>query len=97
MALANMNALSVGMNAEQRSTVQALKLRLLEQQLAVERARMTAEDERGDHERTRASVAKTRAILNNTLKGMTTTSKDVSALLWIATDGLLDASRTVKH
>ena len=97
MALSNMNALSVAMNAEQDSTVQALKLRLLEQQLAVERARMTSEDARGDHERTRASVAKTRAILNNTLKGMATLSKSVSALLWIATDGLLAASRTVKR
>ena len=46
MALSNMNALSVAMNAEQDVTVRALKLQLLEQQLAVERARMTAEDAR---------------------------------------------------
>ena len=100
MALANMNALSVAMNAEQDSTVQALKLRLLEQQLAVERARMTAEDVRGE-ERLRASAAKTRVILDNTLNGMAAfdagTTKGVSALLRIATDGLLAASRTVQR
>ena len=47
MAISNLNALSVAMNAEQDSTVQALKLRLLGQQLALEHARRTAEDARG--------------------------------------------------
>ena len=65
MALSNLNALSVAMNVEQDSTVQALKLQLLQQQLAVERARMSAEDERGDHERTRASIAETRQKLDS--------------------------------
>ena len=100
MALANMNALSVAMNAEQDSTVQALKLQLLQQQLAVERARMTAEDVRGE-ERLRASAAKTRVILDNTLNGMAAfdagATKGVSVLLRIATDGLLAASRTVQR
>ena len=97
MALSNLNALSVAMNAEQDSTVQALKLQFLQQQLAVERARMSAEDVRGE-ERLRASAAKTRVILDNTLNGfLATPSKDVSALLRIATEGLLAASRTVKH
>ena len=101
MALSNMNALSVAMNAEQDSTVQALKLRLLKQQLALERARMTAEDVRGDKERLRASAARTRVILDNTLNGMAAfdagATKGVSALFRIATDGLLAASRTVQR
>ena len=100
MALSNLNALSVAMNAEQDVIVQALKLRLLEQQLALERARMTAEDVRGE-ERLRASAAKTRVILDNTLNGMAAFDagggKGVSVLLRTATDGLLAASRTVQR
>jgi hypothetical protein len=46
MALFNMNALSVAMNAEQDVTVRALKLQLEETQLALERARMSMEDAR---------------------------------------------------
>ena len=101
MALSNLNAVSVAMHAEQDVTVRTLRLRLLEQQLALERARMTAEDVRGDKERLRASAARTRVILDNTLNGMATldagASKGVSALLGIATDGLLAAARTVKR
>ena len=46
MALFNMNALSVAMNAEQDVAVRALKLQLEEKQLALERARMSMEDAR---------------------------------------------------
>ena len=46
MALSNMNALSVAMNAEQDVSVRALKLQLEEKQLALERARMSTEDAR---------------------------------------------------
>ena len=44
MALSNLNALSVAMHAEQDVAVRALKLQLEEKQLALERARMSAED-----------------------------------------------------
>ena len=46
MALSNLNALSVAMHAEQDVAVRALKLQLEEKQLALERARMSAEDAR---------------------------------------------------
>ena len=46
MALFNMNALSVAMNAEQDVAVRALKLQLEKTQLALERARMSMEDAR---------------------------------------------------
>ena len=46
MALFNMNALSVAMNAEQDVAVRALKLQLEEKQLALERAHMFIEDTR---------------------------------------------------
>ena len=46
MALFNMNALSLAMNAEQDVAVRALKLQLEETQLALERARMSMEDAR---------------------------------------------------
>ena len=46
MALSNLNALSVAMHTEQDVTVRALKLQLEEKQLALERARMSAEDAR---------------------------------------------------
>ena len=42
----NLNALSAAMNAEQDVAVRALKIKLAEQQLALERARMSAEDAR---------------------------------------------------
>ena len=48
MALFNMNALSVAMNAEQDVAVRALKLQLEEKQLALERARMSIEDARAN-------------------------------------------------
>ena len=98
MALNILNAMSVAMNAEQDVTVRALKLRLLEQQRALERAHMTAEDVRGE-EHLRASAARTRVVLDDTLNGMATAgaTAGVSALLRIATDGLLAASRTVQR
>ena len=96
-----MNALSVAMNAEQDSTVQALKLQLLQQQLAVERARMTAEDARGDNERARASAARTRVILDTTFDAIAArtagTPNGLLVLLKIATGGLMAASRTVQR
>ena len=46
MSLSNLNALSAAMNAEQDVAVRALKAQLAEQQLALERARMSAEDAR---------------------------------------------------
>ena len=46
MALSNLNALSAAMNAEQDVAVRALKAQLEEKQLALERARMSAEDAR---------------------------------------------------
>ena len=46
MSLSNLNALSAAMNAEQDVAVRALKAQLVEQQLALERARMSAEDAR---------------------------------------------------
>ena len=97
MALSNMNALSVAMNAEQDSTMQALKLRLLEQQLAVERARMSAEDARGYNERARASAARTRVILDTTLTEFAAASHAPLVLLDIACGGLMAASRTVQR
>ena len=44
--LSNLNALSAAMNAEQDVAVRALKAQLEEKQLALERARMSAEDAR---------------------------------------------------
>ena len=44
MSISNLNALSAAMNAEQDVAVRALKAQLAEQQLALERARMFAED-----------------------------------------------------
>ena len=44
--LSNLNALSAAMNAEQDVAVRALKGQLEEKQLALERARMSAEDAR---------------------------------------------------
>ena len=44
--LSNLNALSAAMNAEQDVAVRALKVQLEEKQLALERARMSAEDAR---------------------------------------------------
>ena len=75
MALSNLNALSVAMNAEQDSTVQALKLRLITQQLAVERARMSAEDVRGE-ERLREKTARTQVLLD--LERARISAEDVS-------------------
>ena len=46
MSISNLNALSAAMNAEQDVAVRALKAQLAEQQLALERARMSAEDAR---------------------------------------------------
>ena len=46
MSLSNLAALSAAMNAEQDVAVRALKAQLAEQQLALERARMSAEDAR---------------------------------------------------
>ena len=46
MSLSNLNALSAAMNAEQDVAVRALKAQLEEKQLALERARMSAEDAR---------------------------------------------------
>ena len=46
MSVSNLNALSAAMNAEQDVAVRALKAQLAEQQLALERARMSAEDAR---------------------------------------------------
>ena len=46
MALSNLNALSAAMHAEQDVAVRALKVQLEEKQLALERARMSAEDAR---------------------------------------------------
>ena len=46
MSLSNLAALSTAMNAEQDVAVRALKAQLAEQQLALERARMSAEDAR---------------------------------------------------
>ena len=46
MSLSNLNALSAAMNAEQDVAVRALKVQLEEKQLALERARMSAEDAR---------------------------------------------------
>ena len=46
MSLSNLNALSTAMNAEQDVAVRALKAQLEEKQLALERARMSAEDAR---------------------------------------------------
>ena len=46
MSISNLNALSAAMNAEQDVAVRALKAQLEEKQLALERARMSAEDAR---------------------------------------------------
>ena len=46
MSISNLNALSAAMNAEQDVAVRALKGQLEEKQLALERARMSAEDAR---------------------------------------------------
>ena len=46
MSISALNALSAAMNAEQDVAVRALKAQLAEQQLALERARMSAEDAR---------------------------------------------------
>ena len=46
MELSNLNALSAAMHAEQDVAVRALKVQLEEKQLALERARMIAEDAR---------------------------------------------------
>ena len=46
MSISNLNALSAAMNAEQDVAVRALKAQLAEQQLALERARLAAEDAR---------------------------------------------------
>ena len=46
MSLSNLAALSTAMNAEQDVAVRALNAQLAEQQLALERARMSAEDAR---------------------------------------------------
>ena len=46
MSLSNLAALSTAMNAEQDVAVRALKAQLEEKQLALERARMSAEDAR---------------------------------------------------
>ena len=66
MALSSLNALSVAMNAEQDVTVRALKLQLEEKQLALERARMTAEDVRGE-ERLREATAQTHGAIRAVL------------------------------